>query len=217
MSNAWLEQSISETQERITPLPGVALAIVTQNIDATGQGRVQVEFPWLAELRPWARVASPGAGRDRGFYMIPQVGDEVLVAFAHGDLRDPYIIGSLWNRVDRPPYSSPDAAEFCRMLRTPIGHEFEFDDLRQTITLKTAAGQKIEMTSQEVVVTPQEGMASISLSVDGSVTIKARNGIRIEGTEVSISGVNVQVAAQANVQIQAGGVCEIQGSLVKIN
>lgn len=217
MSQEWLDQSIVEDSERDAPLPGVAAAIVLQNIDVTGQGRVQVELPWLSEIQPWARVASPGAGKGRGFYMIPQIGDEVLVAFAHGDLREPYVIGSLWNQMDQPPYTTPEAPESYRTLQTPLGHQLEFDDLRQTIVLKTSAGQRIEMGPTEISISPQEGMAQIILGTDGSVSITTPGAIKIEGLDIAIKGTNVTIEGQANVQIKANALCEIQGGLVKIN
>lgn len=217
MSQEWLDESIGEDTVRNAPLPGVAPAIVIQNIDVTGQGRVQLELPWLADIKPWARVASPSAGSGRGLYMIPQIGDEVLVAFAHGDLREPYVIGSLWNQLDRPPYTTPEAPAAYRTLQTPLGHQFEFDDLRQTITLRTAAGQKISLGPTEISVSPQEGMAEITLRIDGSITIKGKNAINIEGIEVSLKGMNVSIEGQANVQIKAGAVCEVQGGLIKLN
>ena len=66
---------------------GVALAQVVDNRDMTGQARVQLRLPWLPGIEPWARVAVPMAGDSRGTFIIPQVGDEVLVAFNHGDAR----------------------------------------------------------------------------------------------------------------------------------
>jgi uncharacterized protein involved in type VI secretion and phage assembly len=218
VSQEWLEQSVSESSERNPPLPGVAPAIVIENIDVTGQGRVQVELPWLSEVKPWARIASPSAGSGRGLYLIPQIGDEVLIAFAHGDLREPYVIGSLWNQSDLPPYTTPEAPRSYRALQTPIGHQLEFDDIRQTITLKTSAGQKIEMGPTEISISTQEGMAAIKLGVDGTITITAQNAIKFEAlNEISFSGMNVKIDGGANVQIKAGAICEFQGGLVKIN
>src|SRR5258706_10454277 len=86
---------------------GVAVAKVIDNIDIQGTARVQISLPWLPGFEPWARVASPMAGMGRGTYFIPQVGDEVLVAFNQGDIREPYILGALWSSVDKPPALLP--------------------------------------------------------------------------------------------------------------
>ena len=83
----------------------VVVGRVVNNKDTEGLGRVKVKFEWLSDLNEsaWARIAAPTAGKDRGIYFLPEIDDEVLVAFAHGDVRFPYVIGSLWNGVDVPP------------------------------------------------------------------------------------------------------------------
>src|SRR5262245_40006952 len=81
---------------------GVALATVIDNADQNTLGRVKLRLPWLPGHEPWARVAVLAAGPDRGTFFIPQVDDEVLIAFEHGDIRRPVVVGSLWNGTDRP-------------------------------------------------------------------------------------------------------------------
>jgi phage protein D len=87
------------------PLPGVTVGVVTDVKDPTRAGRVKVSFPWLSGeyATGWARVAAPGAGADRGVAWLPEVNDEVLVAFAHGDTRAPYVLGGLWSGRSAPP------------------------------------------------------------------------------------------------------------------
>ncbi len=98
---------------------GVVIGVVTDNGDnmgnkhPNGEYRVKVKFPWIRDatdagddedfISSWARIATPMAGNGRGFWCLPEPGDEVLVAFEHGDVRRPYVIGSLWNGVDLPP------------------------------------------------------------------------------------------------------------------
>src|SRR5687768_7153196 len=95
----------SETKERgDRRMYGVVIGIITNNKDPDKLGRVKVKFPWLSDTDEsfWARTATPMAGNQRGMYFLPEVDDEVLVAFEHGDLRFPYIIGALWNGKDKP-------------------------------------------------------------------------------------------------------------------
>ena len=84
---------------------GVVVGVVTNNQDPEELGRVKVKFPWLsdADESDWARIATPMAGNEKGIYFLPEVDDEVLVVFEHGDLRFPYIIGALWNGQAPPP------------------------------------------------------------------------------------------------------------------
>jgi len=97
---------------RVTPLPvapGPQPAVVVgppgEEIFTDKYGRVKVKFHWDREENAsvWIRVATPYAGRNGGFYSIPEVGDEVLVAFEQGDVRRPYVLGQLWNAADPPP------------------------------------------------------------------------------------------------------------------
>src|SRR6516225_12492049 len=98
---------------------GLSVATVINNIDSTGEARVQLMLPWLPGLTPWARVATTMAGMLRGTFFVPQIGDEVLVAFNQGDIREPFVVGTLWNTIDRPPSLSPTDAVTQRKIRTP--------------------------------------------------------------------------------------------------
>ncbi len=84
----------------------MVIGVVTAVDDPESLGRVKVKFPWLADDYEswWARVAQLGAGPDRGAVWLPEVNDEVLVAFEHGDTRRPYVVGGLCNGVDNPPF-----------------------------------------------------------------------------------------------------------------
>ena len=98
-------------------LQGVYTASVLDNRDREGQARVMVRVPGVAETGIWARLATMMAGRDRGTLFVPDVGDEVLVAFERGDLRSPCVLGSLWNGQDKPPESGGDVSS-TKMIRS---------------------------------------------------------------------------------------------------
>ena len=85
-------------------ISGVVPAVVTNAKDPDQLGRVKIKLPWLADSYEswWARTVQPGAGKDRGAAILPEVGDEVLVAFAQGDLEHPYVLGGLYNGMDKP-------------------------------------------------------------------------------------------------------------------
>ncbi len=108
MSTFRLPSELIDRESR-NKIYGVTIAIVTKNEHPTGQYCVRVRFPWLpnggssnAEESDWCRIATFGAGKDRGMFCLPEVGDEVLVAFEHGDIARPFVIGTLWNGVDQP-------------------------------------------------------------------------------------------------------------------
>jgi uncharacterized protein involved in type VI secretion and phage assembly len=128
-------------------MQGVVVGLVTSVQDPQNLGRVQVHFPWLSDdnSSQWARVATFMAGPKRGSWFMPEVDDEVLISFEHGDVQHPYIIGFVWNGRDKPPNDGIDTK--VRRLRTVSGHVIEFDDRagQERILIKTKAGHLIEM------------------------------------------------------------------------
>jgi uncharacterized protein involved in type VI secretion and phage assembly len=135
MALEMLESLTAETNNPDRRIYGVAVAKVISNTDVMTMGRVQIELPWLPDTQPWARVAVLMAGRDCGTYFIPQVDDEVLVTFHHGDIREPFVIGSLWNGQDQPPATDITDSIYKRLIHTPQGLELEFDDKKMSVVI----------------------------------------------------------------------------------
>jgi phage baseplate assembly protein gpV len=167
-------------------ISGVATGIVTSLEDPEAEARIQVSFPWLdGEYRSsWAPIAFPMAGKSRGMFFMPEVDDEVLVAFEHGDMDHPYIIGFLWNGVDVPPDDGINAS--VRRLRTVSGHVVEFDDRpgQEMIRIKTKGEQLIEL-----------------VDLDGSITVKTKNGQEIKLVDLPISKISVHTTANNSIEI----------------
>ena len=116
---------------------GVTIGIVTDNNDTEQKyGHVKVKLPYLGKdgsgqeiESTWARLATIGAGNQRGVMFMPEVNDEVLVAFEHGDIRRPYVIGSLWNGTDAPPLDVADRdTKDKRIIVSRTGHKLTFFD-----------------------------------------------------------------------------------------
>ena len=109
---------------------GVVPALVTNNVDPDNLGRVKVTYPWLNDNDEsfWARQALLMAGKKRGSFFLPEVNDEVLVAFEHGDVQFPYILGMLWNGVDLNTYDNRNKKNNIRAITSRSGHELIFDD-----------------------------------------------------------------------------------------
>jgi phage protein D len=188
------------------PVPGVVVGIVTGVDDPLGQGRVKLRFPWLADDYEtwWVRVAGLGAGPDRGAVWLPEVNDEVLVAFEHGDTRSPFVVGSLWNGVDAPPLAGDlvdgsTGAVRRRALVSRLGHRLVFldDDGDSGISLQTgddslqlslhASDTTIKVASDGSV--EISGSRSVAISSDGSISIAAGQSLELKGsTGVTIDG-----------------------------
>ena len=124
------------------------------------QGQVKVKFPWLAsDESAWARLAAPMAGAGRGFYFLPEMNDEVLVAFEQGDINRPYVIGCLWNGRDAPPEPASNVVGAHgkvnqRILKSRLGHTITIDDspAAPSITIVDKTGKnfvKLESPDQQ--------------------------------------------------------------------
>ena len=89
----------------MSQINGVVIGLVTNVNDPEKNGRIKVRFPWLDDQHEtdWIQIATMVAGNFRGSSFMPEVNDEVLLAFDHGDVRFPYVIGFLWNGQDQPP------------------------------------------------------------------------------------------------------------------
>lgn len=172
-------------------ISGVVTGTVTDLDDPQGEGRVQVQFHWLSdtERSSWAPIATPLAGPQRGQFFMPEIDDEVLVAFQHGDFAHPYVIGFLWNGVDAPPETDTK----MRIIKTPGGHELRFEDQEgakkivikssgrheitlddspsaQSVTIKTFVGQSIVLDDKLQSIKIQGGGRTIAM-VGGVITM----------------------------------------------
>lgn len=194
---------------------GVTVCTVLNNFDCNGQARVQLSLPWLPGFTPWARMANASGGSGAGSFFVPQIGEEVLVSFNHGDVREPYIMGSLWSTTKRPPALSPTDALFKRKIKTPAGHELEFDDMLQTVTLTSNVKTTLILDTQKAEISTPT--ASVSLSLAGEVTIKGAISITLDAPLIEIkAGAVVKIEGKA-AQLKASSTCEISGNPVKIN
>jgi phage baseplate assembly protein gpV len=145
-------------------LPGVVSGIVSSVDDPASLGRIQVQFDWMdgAPTSYWARVAAPMAGGKRGAFFMPEVSDEVLVSFDHGDISHAYVVGYCWSGADQPPFS---AKQKQRGIMTVLGHQLLFDD--------DPAGNKITLsTPNGYVLTLDELGQKISLASKGGVSVE---------------------------------------------
>jgi phage baseplate assembly protein gpV len=213
----WLDDQAKKDDDRIY---GVALATVINNIDLLGEGRVQVNLPWMPGYMPWARVAVLSAGMLRGTYFIPQIGDEVLVAFNQGDVREPFIIGSLWNTLDRPPALLQTDPVSKRLIRTPTGQQVVFDDLLQTVTVTNTLQNTLTLgptgASLEAGTLPPPSKSSVSMDLVGNVTIQGAISITLKAPSITLDGEIVSISGSASTTVDGGAQCTISGLQIDI-
>jgi len=184
-------------------LYGVYPALVTDVQDPDGQGRVQIRLPFVEEndggsATAWARLATLMAGADRGTWFIPEVDDEVLVAFTAGDPRRPVVIGALWNGVDAPP-ETMDSNNNVRSVTSRSGHKLTFDD--------TAGAEKVEIETQG------GHLLTLDDAAGGTVTLKHSNGATIK---IDVAG-NIEITANVKVKIQAPAGLDVTAAMVTVD
>lgn len=196
-------------------ISGVAIAIVTNNQDPEGQARVKVKYPWRdsEDESFWARIATPMAGGERGAYFLPEVGDEVLIAFENGNIDYPYVLGSLWSGSMKPPESNSDGKNNRRLIKSRSGHLIILDD--------SDGQEKIEIIdksgSNKITIDTSGNTISIESAKD--IQLKAPNGkITLEALQLEMkSQTAAKIEAGANMDLKANANMTIKGAMVMIN
>jgi uncharacterized protein involved in type VI secretion and phage assembly len=216
---------------------GVVPAIVSNVDDPDGLGRIKISFPWLADKAEshWARVAMAGAGNERGLVMLPEVGDEVIVAFDHGDPRLPYVIGGLFNGQDKLPVKPVDGGKIVsRAVVSRKGHRIELHDEDDAITIATGDGSHrvvLDQKNSKVIIETTgdvevKSKAKIAVNASSGMTVETSgklelkgNGVTIDagGGEFSAKGSQAKVEGSATAELSSSGQTTVRGSMVMVN
>jgi uncharacterized protein involved in type VI secretion and phage assembly len=226
-----------------TPLPtappGVVIGTVNDVNDPEKQGRVRLALPWLSDdyVSGWARTLQPGAGKDRGAVVVPEVGDEVLVAFEQGDVRRPYVLGGLFNGVDTPDtkgitlIDGGSGAVNRRSFVSRRGHRIDLlDEDGKTEGVNVATGDdKLKLVLDAT-------KTKVTVHADGSVLIEGSQGIvvdsasaklELKGGQVSITATQgvtvdggmgpVKVSTGSQLDLKGGSTASLSAAMVRIN
>lgn len=182
---------------------GVYPALVSDINDPEGQGRVKVTLPWSPDTgseryEAWARLAVLMAGNNRGSWFIPDVDDEVLLAFESGDPRCPYVVGTLWNGSDAPPAAMDSGGRNnLKVLRSRNGVKVTLDDEdgRESCVIETPGGQKITL---------KDGPGVVEI-VDSN------------GNTLKLDASGITITASLKITINAGSMVELTAGMVTVN
>ncbi|MBB3281297.1 MULTISPECIES: phage baseplate assembly protein V [unclassified Roseateles] len=199
----------------------ISPGVVTSNFDAMSEGRVQVRIPSIPGMEPWCRLPSMGGGSGRGFIWVPQVDDEVLVAFAQNDAAAAYVLGGLWSTRDRPPLTLQSDFLVKRLIKTGlaggVGHEVEFDDALQSITITTSTRQKVTIDPLQIKLENTAGTLSIAMdNKTQTITVQSALKIELKALQIALEGTQVDIKGSV-VNIQSAGPCSVQGLPIKLN
>jgi uncharacterized protein involved in type VI secretion and phage assembly len=187
---------------------GIIIGLVSDLNDPEDLGRIKVTYPTLNnQVSDWARLVTPMAGKSRGMFFRPEVGDEVLVGYEQGDPRRPYILGSLWSKTDPPPADDGNKAQNnWRFWESRSHHILRLDD--------TSGGEKIEIIDKDgtrKVVIDSAGSKIQILCDKGDIEVTASTG------KVTITAQDITLNATKNLELTAGQNVTIKGTLVNIN
>lgn len=179
---------------------GVLRAIVVDNVDPDGTGRVKVRIPKVGasggrDREVWAPIATLMAGNHRGTWFIPEVNDEVLLAFESGDLAHPYVVGALWSKTNPPP-ETMEPGNNKKVIRSRGGLKIMLDDQsgEESLLIETPGGQRIILKDSP-----------------GKVDISDTNG-----NTLKLGAQGITLTAAAKVTIDAS-VVEINSGMVSVN
>ena len=200
--------------------PGGVIGIVTNTDDPNDWGRIKVKFPWLSDEAEsdWARVVGLGAGPEAGVFLMPDVDDEVLVVFGHGDFSRPFVIGGLWNGQHKLPAEAAGAGSGekpqVRTWHSRSGHWLAmYDNADNKVEIVTAGGHKMTLDDANSKIS-LESSGGLKLNLDDSgskITLES-------GSEVQIkAGSNLTIEASGNLDLKASGQLNIKGAMVNLN
>jgi uncharacterized protein involved in type VI secretion and phage assembly len=193
----------------------LVVGVVTNNNDPDDMGRVRVKYPALGDNIEgwWARVATINAGQERGLFMLPQVGDEVVVAFEHGDPRRPFVLGSLYTGQDKLPEDLHDGQDRKAAFGVKSDHKVHIEG-KQAMTLRTGETLVIEVNRDG-----RGGTGDVRLDAKGTIDEKAANAFKMSaGQTIEISAdQSVKIHGVSGVTIEASGSLKLSGASVDIN
>jgi len=216
-------------------------ATIVSNDDPSGLGRLQVAFAWQKPTggkTPWIRMTNAHSGSGKGFYFIPEVGEEVLVAFEGGNAEKPFVLGAMYNGKEKS--SQKDSSNNFKAIQTRGGHTIKFDDTdgaesitisdkngnsivlnTKDKTLTISAPEKINIVSKEINIIGDDAVniSSKKTAVDGSdsVAISSKTQIEAGAPSVSITGDKQVTVEGMQVDVNGSIATNVKGTILNLN
>jgi uncharacterized protein involved in type VI secretion and phage assembly len=212
-----LQQDEAEADHRFEAVIG----LVTDNKDPDKLGRVKVKLPTITESETtwWAPVVSAGAGKNRGWFFLPEVDDEVLVLFEHGDINHPVVIGALWNGKDKPPDNNPGGNP-RRVICSRQGSRLVLDDENDQIVLEDGAGKgriTLDARANKIVVEALDGDLCVQAPA-GELKLVAQQAELMAMASITINtGTTLDITTDATGTLGGKALLQLTSPIVRIN
>lgn len=228
----------------LPPVAGLQIGVVMKlEGDPAGEHRIQVKLPVLQAQTEgvWARLMQGHASSGFGSFLLPEVGDEVVLGYFAADPSHPVVLGSLYSSSRPPPYELA-APNDIKALVTRCKHKLEFNERDQVITVTTPGGNRVVLSDTDKSILLEDATGStvklspsgisldsprdIVLTAKGDITLDAVNSISLTAKgDVMANGLNVRCEAQvgftgkgnATAELSAAGQTVVRGALVMIN
>jgi uncharacterized protein involved in type VI secretion and phage assembly len=209
----------------------LVIGIVTNHKDPDGLGRVRVKYPTLSDTEEsaWARIVTPGAGQAKGLVMLPEIDDEVAVAFENGDTRRPLVIGSLFNGRAKPSDEALQKGDQSGKYSAGGNPDGSFGlvaksrgyvETKKDLTFKSAQKMVLQITGDREEKTnanlKSEASQNAELKAGQNYTIQAGQGLTLKGVNITVEASGQLKLKGATVDIEASSMAQLKGATVQV-
>ena len=220
-------EKIAETRK--APVVGMHVARVVDLKDPDKLGRIKISYPWLdSEQTAWVRMIVPHAGKDRGWYALPELDDEVLVGYEHGNTDHPIVLGCLYNKGNAPMQEAISSDNDVKMFMTRSGNKIVLNDKSggEQIVISQKDGKNqivLDLSGPSITISTEgdisiKGKQNVTIETDQGITMKASSDVKIEGANVEIkANANIKSEAGANNEIKGGAQVNVKGGMINLN
>ena len=214
---------------RKEPVVGMHVARVVDLKDPDKLGRIKISYPWLdSEQTAWVRMVVPHAGKDRGWYALPELDDEVLVGYEQGNTDHPIVLGCLYNKGNAPMQEAISSDNDVKMLMTRSGNKIVFNDKdgAEQIVISQKDGKNqivLDISGPSITISTEgdisvKGKQNVTIEADQGITIKAASDVKIEGANIEIkASANIKSEAGANNEIKGNAMVNVKGGMINLN
>ncbi len=212
----------------VPSVTGLQVGKVLSNEDPRHEHRVRVRLPLVSteDEGLWARVAAPDAGPDRGLFIRPEEGDEVVVGFLEDDPRAPVLLGMMHSSARPAPLEGSDD-NHEKLYRSRSGIRIHLDDDRKVLAVETPGGNRLTLSDEDGGIKLEDlhgnalelNASGITLKSTSTIALEAASGVSVEpGTSFAVSGASeVKLEGSGSAELSSSGTTTIKGSLVQLN